>query len=208
MVLSKIKLMAPVFKVSVFVSGGGSNFQAIMDAAIEGVRIVSVICDRPGARAIDRAKAAGVPVETVDRSLYESRGDFEAEILARLAPCDPDLIVLAGFMRVLSPEFVKRFEGRIVNIHPSLLPAFRGMNAVRQALAAGVAEAGCTIHFVDEGLDTGPVITAARVAVEPGDTEQTLSEKIHKLEHKIYPEVIGKLARGEIRLEGGKVKVS
>lgn len=200
--------MSPVFKVSIFVSGNGSNLQAIMDAAIEGVRIVSVICDRPGVRAIDRAKAAGIPVKTVDRSLYESRGDFEAEILARLAPYAPDLIVLAGFMRVLSPEFVKRFEGRIVNIHPSLLPDFRGRNAVRQALAAGVAETGCTIHFVDEGLDTGPVITAARVAVEPGDTEETLSEKIREQEHRVYPEVVRKLARGEIRLEGGKVKVS
>lgn len=208
MILSKNNGVAAmsVFKVSVFVSGNGGNLQAIIDAKIENVRIAPVLCDNPQARAIERATAAGVPAETVDRSLYGSRAGFEAEILKRLRRYNPDLIVLAGFMRVLSPEFVKRFEGRIVNIHPSLLPDFPGVNAVRQALDAGVAETGCTVHFVDEGVDTGPVIASATVAVDPEDTEETLAEKIHAQEHKLYPEVIRKLARGEVRLEGGKVR--
>ena len=200
--------MKSVFGISVFVSGNGGNLQAIIDAAIDGVKIAPVVSDRLGVRAIERARAANIPVEIVDRARFSSRTQFDAEVEGRLVPYKPDLIVLAGFMRMLSPEFVQKFEGRIINIHPSLLPSFPGIGAIRRALESGAEETGCTVHFVDEGLDTGPVIKNARVSIEPEDTHETLSEKIHALEHKTYPEVIEMLARGKICLEDGRVVFS
>ncbi len=179
-----------------------------MDAGIKGVRIAPVVCDNPGARAIERALSGGLPVEVVDRRGFASRDKFEAEIITRLERHSPDFIALAGFMRILSPAFVQRFSGRILNIHPSLLPSFRGPEAVRQALDYGVKFTGCTVHFVDEGVDTGPVIMQSVVPIDPDDTEQTLSEKIHKQEHRIYPEAIKLFARGAIKLADGKVTVS
>ncbi len=200
--------MSSVYKVAVAVSGNGSNLQAIIDSAIEGVQIAPVICDRPGAPAIGRAQRGGIPVEVVDRSGFTSRGGFEDEIVKRLAPYEPDLIALAGFMRVLSPSFVKHFAGRIINLHPSLLPDFPGMNAISRALKSGAESTGCTVHFVDEGVDTGPVIARAEVPIEPGDTEETLAEKIHAQEHRTYPEVISLFASGKVRLENGKAVFS
>ncbi len=200
--------MSPVFTVSVFVSGAGRNLQAIMDAAIKDVVIAPVVSDNPHARAIGRARLGGLPVEVVDRSCFQSSADFEAEIISRLLQYGPDLIVLAGFMRILSPGFVKRFYGKIINIHPSLLPDFPGMGAVKRALHSGVKKTGCTVHFVDEGVDTGPVIAHSAVSVEHGDTEHTLAEKIHRKEHRMYPEVIRLFAAGKIKLVDGKVSVN
>ncbi|WP_462137043.1 phosphoribosylglycinamide formyltransferase [Candidatus Mycalebacterium sp.] len=200
--------MSAVCKISVFVSGSGGNLQAIMDAKIAGLRIAPVVCDNPHARAIERARAAGLPIEVVDRTGFSSREDFEAEIISRFDKHSPDLIALAGFMRILSPDFIKRFEGRIINIHPSLLPDFPGMRAVKRALDSGARRTGCTVHFVDEGVDTGPVIKQADVSIAPDDTEETLTEKIHAQEHRIYPEVIALFAEGRIKLDGGKVVVS
>lgn len=200
--------MTPPLTVSVFASGEGGNLQAIMDARIAGTRIAPVVCDRHGARAAERARSAGLPVEVVDRAAFASREGFEAEIAARIAPHAPGLIALAGFMRVLSPAFVKRFAGKIMNIHPSLLPSFPGRAAVKQALDYGVRFTGCTVHFVDEGVDTGPVILQAAVPVEPEDTEETLSRKIHAEEHRIYPEAVRLFASGAIRVSGRKVSVS
>lgn len=200
--------MSDVFTVSVFVSGNGGNLQAIIDAAIKGVRIAPVVCNNPGAYAVHRARSSGLPVEIVDHRLFSSRFGFEEEIAARLARYSPDLIALAGFMRILSPFFIKRFAGRIMNIHPSLLPSFPGASAVKQALDYGVRHTGCTVHFVDEGVDTGPVVMQSVVSITPEDTEDTLSRKIHKEEHRIYPEAIRLSAEGRIRVEGRKVSVS
>ncbi|QMU56639.1 MAG: phosphoribosylglycinamide formyltransferase [Candidatus Mycalebacterium zealandia] len=200
--------MSAVCKISVFVSGSGGNLQAIMDAEITGLRIAPVVCDNPGARAIERARGGGLPIEVVDRAGFSSREDFEAEIVSRLDRHTPDLIALAGFMRILSPDFIKQFEGRIINIHPSLLPDFPGKRAVKRALDSGARRTGCTVHFVDEGVDTGPVIKQADVSIAPDDTEQTLAEKIHIQEHRIYPEVLTLFAEGRIKLDGGKVVFS
>ncbi len=197
--------MSAVYTVSVFVSGDGSNLQAIMDAAIAGVRLVPVVCDNPGAHAIERARSGGLSVEVIDRGLFSSRHDFEAELVSRLGKYNPDLIALAGFVRVLSPFFVGRFAGKIINIHPSLLPAFPGSHAVKRALDSGAEKTGCTVHFVDKGIDTGPMIKQSVVSIEPDDTEETLIEKIHTEEHKIYPEIIGLFATGRISLLNGNV---
>ncbi len=199
--------MSSVSTVSIFVSGNGGNLQAIMDARIKGVRIAPVVCNNPQASAIERARRGGLPVEVVDHRDFSSRGDFEAEIVSRLEKYNPDFIVLAGFMRILSPFFIKRFSGGIINIHPSLLPAFPGASAVRDALDYGVRVTGCTAHFVEEEVDSGPVIMQSAVSVSADDTEETLSEKIHREEHRIYPEAVKLLARGGIRVVGGKVSI-
>lgn len=199
--------MSSVCKLSVFVSGNGGNFQAIMDAEIARAHTVCVVCDNPRARAIERARARGLPVEVVDRAGFSSRAGFEVEIVSRLEKYRPDLIALAGFMRILSPGFIKQFEGRIINIHPSLLPDFPGMRSIKRALDSGAPRTGCTVHFVDEGVDTGPVIKQAEVSIAPDDTEETLAEKIHAQEHRVYPEVITLFAEGRIKLDGRKVKI-
>jgi len=200
--------MSSVCTVSVFVSGNGSNLQAIIDAGIRDVVIAPVVCDNPHAQAVERARLAGLPVEIVDRASFSSRAGFETEITSRLERYGPDLIALAGFMRILSSDFVKRFYGRIINIHPSLLPDFPGIGAVKSALDFEVEKTGCTVHFVDEGVDTGPVITQSVVSVEQRDTELTLAEKIHLEEHRIYPEVIRLFAAGRIKLKDGKVYIN
>src|SRR6266540_3988368 len=162
-------------RLAILLSGRGSNFEAIADAvesgAIPDAEIVAVISDVPEARGLARARERGLPAHAVDRGRFASRGEHEAEVLRILDGARPDLICLAGFMRVLSPDFVARFRGRILNIHPSLLPKFPGLRAQKRALEAGETVSGCTVHFVDEGTDTGPVILQRTVRVLPGDTE-------------------------------------
>lgn len=181
-------------RLAVLLSGRGSNFEAIADAvesgAIPNAAIVAVISDVPEARGLERARRRGLPAFAVDRKKFASRREHEAELLRFLEEARPDLICLAGYMRVLSPDFVERFRGRIVNIHPALLPKFPGLHAQRQALEAGETVSGCTVHFVDEGTDTGPAILRRVVPVLPGDTEDTLSERILVEEHRAYPEAI------------------
>lgn len=181
-------------RLAVLLSGRGSNFEAIADAvesgAIPNAAIVAVISDVPEARGLERARRRGLPAFAVDRKKFASRREHEAELLRLLEEARPDLICLAGYMRVLSPDFVERFRGRIVNIHPALLPKFPGLHAQRQALEAGETVSGCTVHFVDEGTDTGPAILRRVVPILPGDTEDSLSERILVEEHRAYPEAI------------------
>ena len=194
-------------RLAVFVSGSGTNLQAIIDAQIKSVEIVVVVSNNPDAYAIERAKKHNISVEVIDHKQYSSREEFEKEIIRRLEPYRVDLIVLAGFMRILSPVFIRAYKNRIMNLHPALLPLFPGMHAAKQALDSGVKFTGCTVHFVDEGVDTGPIILQAVVPIQDDDTEETLLERIHKEEHRIYPEAIRLFAEGKLRIEGRRVFV-
>ena len=187
-------------KIAVFASGSGSNFQAIAVAAQAGILnadISLLICDKPGAFAIDRAEMLGIPALVISPKSYPSKAAYEAEILQKLAGLEIDMIVLAGYMRLIGPTLLEAYEGKIVNIHPSLLPAFPGKDAIGQALAAGVEKTGVTIHYVDEGMDTGPTIASAAVKIVPGETRETLQKKIQRIEHSLYPEVLEQLLNGE-----------
>ncbi|HLE26271.1 MAG TPA: phosphoribosylglycinamide formyltransferase [Thermodesulfobacteriota bacterium] len=192
-------------RVGVFVSGSGSNLQALIDAKIPSVEIVVVVSNNPDAYAIERAKKDKIPVEVIDHRNYSSREDFEKEIQKRLDQYKIDLIALAGFMRILTPLFIRNYKNRIMNLHPALLPSFPGTNAVKQALMYGVKFTGCTVHFVDEGVDTGPIILQTVVPINDTDTEESLLERIHKEEHRIYPEAIRLFGEGKLRIEGRRV---
>ncbi|MGH7808565.1 MAG: phosphoribosylglycinamide formyltransferase [Thermodesulfobacteriota bacterium] len=194
-------------RLAVFVSGSGTNLQAIIDAQISSVDIVVVLSNNPEAYAIERAKKHNIRVEVIDHKRYSSREEFEQEILRRLEPYGVDLIALAGFMRILSPFFVRSYKNRIMNLHPALLPLFPGMHAAKQALDFGVKFTGCTVHFVDEGVDTGPIILQAVVPIHDNDTEEDLLDRIHKEEHRIYPQAIRLFAEGRLRIEGRRVFV-
>ncbi len=189
--------MPSKFGLAILLSGRGSNFEAIADAvaggAIPGAQIVAVLSDVPGAPGLDRARERGLPAVAVDRRQYPGRGEHEAEVLRQLDRARPDLICLAGYMRLLSPEFVGRWRGRILNIHPALLPKFPGLDVQRRALEAGERESGCTVHFVDEGTDTGPIVLQRRVPILPGDTAESLSARILEQEHRAYPEAISQV---------------
>ncbi|PYI50039.1 phosphoribosylglycinamide formyltransferase [Paenibacillus flagellatus] len=194
--------MAP-FRIAVFASGSGTNFQAIVDAVQAGkldVDVELLVCDRPGARVVERAAAAGVETFAFRPKDYASKEAYETEIVARLQRKRIDLIVLAGYMRIISQTLLAPYEGRIVNIHPSLLPSFPGLDAIGQALAHGVKVTGVTVHFVDGGMDTGPIIAQAPVEVADDDTAETLAAKIHPVEHALYPAVIRGIREGEFAL--------
>jgi phosphoribosylglycinamide formyltransferase-1 len=183
-------------RLAVLASGRGSNLQALLDAFGPNdtlARTVLVVSEREGAQALERARSAGVTARHVG---WTTRTAFEAELTGLIREHAIDLICLAGFMRLLSPDFVDQFAGRIVNVHPSLLPDFPGLHAHRQALAAGVAESGCTVHFVDAGIDSGPVIVQRRVPVLPGDDEAELSARILSQEHLAYPEALRLVVTG------------
>jgi len=197
-------------RIAVFASGNGSNFQALADAAREGrlgADIRLLVCDRPDAFVVQRAEAAGIPAYVFRPRDYPSRETYEKEILAELERLGIELVVLAGYMRILTNVLVDAYAGRMINIHPSLLPAFPGVNAIRQALEYGVKVTGVTVHFVDGGVDTGPIIAQEALAVEENDTEETLAERIHRIEHRLLPEVVRKIAEGRVRLEGRRVRV-
>jgi phosphoribosylglycinamide formyltransferase 1 len=192
-------------RLAIFLSGRGSNFEAIAEAVRDGgipdSEIVAVVSDVPDAPGLARARERGLPAFCVPRSEYSSRRDHEDAIEKILEVARPDLICLAGYLRLLSPEFVRRRRGRILNIHPSLLPKFPGLEAQRRALEAGETVSGCTVHVVDEGTDTGPIVLQRRVAVVPGDTPQTLSARILEAEHRAYPEAIRQVLgeKGRVR---------
>ncbi|MDG4658364.1 phosphoribosylglycinamide formyltransferase [Ectobacillus antri] len=186
-------------KIAVFASGNGSNFQAMIDAMENGalsVEIGLLVCDKPGAMAIERAKAHSIPTFVFAAKSYASKEAFETDILEQLRAHQIEWIFLAGYMRLIGTVLLEAYKGRIVNIHPSLLPAFPGKDAVGQALEAGVKETGVTIHFVDEGMDTGPVIAQAPVPIEPSDTHKSLHQKIQALEHTLYIQTIQTLVTG------------
>ncbi len=192
-------------RVAVFVSGSGSNLQAIIDAGIPSIEIALVFSNNPDAYALKRADNHGIPTLVINHRDFKSREEFEAEILKHLEPLGIELIVLAGFMRILSPVLVRAYANRMINLHPALLPSFPGIHAARQAIEAGVKFTGCTVHFVDEGVDSGPIILQAVVPVEDGDDEDSLLQKIHAEEHRIYPEAIKLISEGKIKIEGKRV---
>lgn len=182
--------------IAVFASGSGSNFQALIDAAKAGnlkAEIKLLVCDKPGAYAVERAKRESIPCFVFDPTAYLNKGEYERAIAAQLKANGVEFIVLAGFMRLIGPFLLKEYEGKIVNIHPSLLPAFPGKDAIGQALAAGVKESGVTIHYVDEGMDTGPVVAQEKLEIAADETLETLQAKIHKIEHRLYPAVLQKI---------------
>lgn len=195
-------------RTAVMISGSGTNLQAIIDEAASGrlpIELCGVISDRPDAAGLGRADRASIPTTTVDFSRFPARADAEAALAAALQDLQPNLVVLAGFMRILPDMLVADWEGRMLNIHPSLLPKFRGLHTYRRALAAGERWHGSTVHFVIPALDAGPAIVQYRVAVRPGDTEQTLAERVQQGEYRIYPMAIGWIAAGRLRLKDGTV---
>jgi phosphoribosylglycinamide formyltransferase-1 len=191
------------FRIVVLASGSGTNLQAIVDSlhGREGTRVVGVGSDKPGARALERAVAAGIETAAFPRDAYEDRLGRDAAMADWIDSLRPQLVVLAGYMQLLTEPFIARFRGRVVNIHPALLPAFPGLDAIGQALAAGVEETGVTVHFVDEGVDTGPAIVQRPVAVPAGRDRAQLEAAIHAVEHQLYPEAIRMLARGRVRID-------
>jgi phosphoribosylglycinamide formyltransferase 1 len=199
---------AAPLRLGVLVSGGGSNLQAILDASIAeqiAVEVRVVISNKPEAGALERARRAGVPTRVISHRAFADREAFEGAVIAALEEHGAQWVALAGFMRVLTPCFLRAFPERVLNIHPALLPAFPGMHAQRQALEHGVKIAGCTVHFVDEGTDTGPIIAQAAVPVRDDDDEASLAARILEQEHRLYPRVLGLLAEGRVMRRGGRV---
>lgn len=197
-------------RIAVLASGRGSNFQAVIDAIATGsipARCISLITDNPRAFAIERAEMAGIPVTVLDYASFPSKKAYEDKLLAVMQEQDPDLFVLAGYMRILGTPLVHAFPGRIVNIHPALLPSFTGLHAQRQAVSYGVKVAGCTVHFVDENLDCGPIILQRTVPVLENDDEDSLAERILVQEHKCYPEAIRLFCEGRLEISGRIVRI-
>lgn len=197
-------------RLGVLVSGRGTNLQAILDAVASGVleaRVAHVACNHAGAQAIERAERAGVPVKLYEQKGYGTRQAQQLAIAKGLQEAGVDLVVCAGWDRIFIKEFEAAFKGRIINVHPSLLPAFGGgLHAVRDALDYGVKITGCTVHFVTDELDAGPIISQAAVEILPGDDEATLAERIHKEEHRLLVEAIRLYGQGKLRIEGRTVK--
>ncbi|MDM5329256.1 phosphoribosylglycinamide formyltransferase [Neobacillus sp. CF12] len=190
-------------KIAVFASGSGSNFQAIMDVVKRGelkADIALLVCDKPGAYAVERANIAHIPSFSFNPKEYSSKEAYEKAILEKLTSYGVEFIVLAGFMRLIGPTLLGEYAGRIVNIHPSILPAFPGKDAIGQALAAKAKWSGVTIHYVDEGMDTGPIIVQERVRLSEKETRESLQRKIQNIEHKLYPSILQMLlTRGEVK---------
>ncbi|WP_411348060.1 phosphoribosylglycinamide formyltransferase [Paenibacillus sp. WLX2291] len=193
-----------VCKIAVFASGQGSNFQALVHAQRSGLlgsaEVELLVCDKPAAPVVERAQRAGIDTFVFQPKEYDSREAYELDILSELAKRNIDLIVLAGYMRLLTPTLVNPYMGRMINIHPSLLPAFAGKDAIGQALDYGVKLTGITVHFVDNGMDTGPIIAQQPAHIHPDDTAETLAERIHKIEQTLYPRVVSQIAAGKVRL--------
>jgi phosphoribosylglycinamide formyltransferase-1 len=199
-----------VTRFGVLASGEGTNLQALIDAWQRGEiagELVVVVANRPGAPALDRARAAGVDAVLLDHRGFGSRAAFDDALAEALAARRVEVVVLAGFMRILSAGFVRRYRGRLVNVHPALLPAFPGLDAQQQALDAGVKLSGCTVHLVDEGVDTGPIVAQAAVPVLADDTEATLSARIRQQEHLLLPRAVDALCRGVVQVRGRQVVV-
>jgi phosphoribosylglycinamide formyltransferase-1 len=201
--------VSAAFKLVVLASGSGTNLQAILDTlhGREGIAVVGVGSDKPGARALERARSAEVDTAVFPRDEHAGREARDAAMAAWIEARDADLVVLAGYMQLLSPPFVARFRNRIVNVHPALLPAFPGLDAIGQALAAGVETTGVTVHFVDEGVDTGPSILQREVPVPTDRDRGRLEEAIHAVEHELYPEAIRMIARGMVRIDASDPRV-
>lgn len=199
------------YRIAVFASGEGTNFQSLVDAVRNGGLNASVdllVCDKPSARVVQRAQDAGVDCHLFTPKNYASREAYEDEIVEVLESKEIDLVVLAGYMRLLTSVVVDRYAGRLINIHPSLLPAFAGKDAIGQALEYGVKVTGVTVHFVDGGMDTGPIIAQHPVPILPQDTPESISRSIHAAEQQLYPEVVSWFAQGLVHLDGRHVTVN
>ena len=197
-------------RVAVLISGRGSNMKALVAASLDPTypgEIVGVIANKPDAPGLDTARRHDIPAIAVDQKAYGSREGHEAAVLAALAELDPDIVCLAGYMRLLSGTFVQRYAGRLINIHPSLLPLFPGLETHERALAAGMRIHGCTVHFVTERMDEGPIIAQAAIAVEAGDTPATLSARVLSAEHRLYPHALRLVLDGTVRMSDGRAVV-
>lgn len=194
----------------VLISGNGSNLQAILDATAAGslpIEVRAVISNRADAYGLERARAAGVPAHALPHRDFAERADYDRALMALIDRYRPGLVVLAGFMRILGQAFVEHYAGRLLNIHPSLLPKYRGLNTHQRALEAGDLEHGSSVHFVTAELDGGPVILQAFVPVRPGDDAESLARRVQEAEHLIYPRVIGWFAEGRLALDGNTVRL-
>ncbi|WP_208541221.1 phosphoribosylglycinamide formyltransferase [Bartonella capreoli] len=186
-------------KVIIFISGNGSNMVSLAKASKQAnypAEIIAVICDKPHATGIEKARANGLPTHIVDRKNYPTKQAHEEFILTILAQYQPDIICLAGYMRLISPHFIKPYEGRILNIHPSLLPSFKGLNTHERVLQAGVKITGCTVHLVTEAMDEGKILAQAAVPVCPNDTPEMLAQRVLQVEHKLYPQALKAFIEG------------
>lgn len=194
-----------MIRIAVLVSGNGSNLQALIDAWQQGriqAEFVGVISNVPDAYALERAKAAGIRHQVINHKDYPDRASFETALTEALQVLKVDLIILAGFMRVLTPRFVNRFSGQLINIHPSLLPAYKGLNTHQRVVNCGDTLHGCTVHFVTPELDSGTAIAQAVLTVSPKDSASTLQQKVHLLEHELYPRIVSWIAAGRVALLG------
>lgn len=195
-------------RLGILISGRGSNMRSLVEAARAPdypVEVVVVISNRPDAAGLTYAKEQGIPALGLDHKRYESREHFEGQLQAVLTASKVDLVACAGFMRLMTPGFVEQWRDRMLNIHPSLLPSFKGLHTHERALEAGVRVAGCTVHVVRAGMDEGPIIGQAAVPVLPGDTPESLGARVLDAEHKLYPHALALFARGEARVEGEKI---
>jgi len=196
--------------IAVFCSGNGSNFQAIVEAGKKGLfngKIALMVCDNPKAYAIERAKKESIKTFVIEKANFPSKDEFEKAIIAQLEKEKIELICLAGYMRLLTSSFIKKYRDRILNVHPALLPSFKGTKAIRDAIENSVKVTGVTVHFVNEEMDSGPIILQEAVKIGPEDTEETLAERIHALEHRLYPEAIKLFLEKKIRVIGKRVKI-
>ena len=198
-------------KVGVLISGRGSNLQALLDAAQHDdypAEIVLVLSNKAGAQGLERARKVDVPTGFIDHTLYEDREDFEKDLDAKLREAGVQIVCLAGFMRILTPWFVEKWRDRLINIHPSLLPAFKGVHTHERALEQGVRVHGCSVHFVRAEMDDGPIIGQAAVPVMAGDTPETLSARVREAEHKLYPACLKLVAEGKARVSAECVRIA
>jgi len=199
-------------KIAVFVSGNGTNLQALLDAQDKGGlgkgKITLVVSDNPEAFALSRAEKKGIETYVQTKEKYPTREAYDTDIMKKLKEKGIELVVLAGFMRILSSDFVAKYESRILNIHPALLPSFRGAHGIKDAYEHGVKVTGVTVHFATSELDAGPIILQECVKIEEADTPDTLEERIHKVEHRLYPEAVRLFAEGKLKVEGRRVRIS
>ena len=192
----------------ILISGRGSNMRSLIEARLAGAQIVAVISNRPQAAGLAYASSQGIPTAVVDHQAYAGREAFDAELTRCIESFNPDLLVLAGFMRILGEPFVQRYEGRLLNIHPSLLPAFPGLDTHARAIAAGVRLHGATVHFVTPQLDQGPIVIQAAVPVMPDDDAQQLAARVLAQEHRIYPRAVQWFCDGRLRIQDGRVEIA
>jgi phosphoribosylglycinamide formyltransferase-1 len=203
-----MKVKKATIRIGVLISGNGTNLQAIVDRSEKGeldAQVVCVISNRADAFGLERARMHGIAALHLDHKVFPNRSDYDGELVRILREFQVDLVVLAGFMRIVTPTLLDAFPNSVMNIHPALLPAFPGLDAQKQALEYGVKVSGCTVHFVDSGTDTGPIILQAAVPVMEDDSEATLAERIHLEEHKLYPAAIQLFAEGRLKVEGRRV---